>query len=167
MPMCRATRRTHQVSIEVAGRHARQRFFREAIASVKADRIAVAHTRDDQAETVILRLAAARDRAASRRSRRGAITWFVRCSTRARRAAGFPARAERDVARGCDQSRSRHSAESHPPRRDAASCAPSTRKPTRRWRAPPRSCAATKNFSSGLPTRRFSGASKLMASRRR
>lgn len=49
--------RTHQVSIEVAGRHARQRFFREAIASVKADCIAVAHTRDDQAETVILRLA--------------------------------------------------------------------------------------------------------------
>ena len=44
------------VSIEVAGRHARQHFFREAIESVKADRIAVAHTRDDQAETVILRL---------------------------------------------------------------------------------------------------------------
>jgi tRNA(Ile)-lysidine synthase len=49
--------KTHQVSIEVAGRHARQRFFEEAIESVKADRIAVAHTRDDQAETVILRLA--------------------------------------------------------------------------------------------------------------
>lgn len=49
--------KTHQVSIEVAGRHARQRFFQEAIESVKADRIAVAHTRDDQAETVILRLA--------------------------------------------------------------------------------------------------------------
>jgi tRNA(Ile)-lysidine synthase len=52
-----ADAKTHQVSIEVAGRHARQRFFQEAIASVKADRIAVAHTRDDQAETVILRLA--------------------------------------------------------------------------------------------------------------
>ena len=48
---------THQVSVEVAGRHARQRFFDEAIASVKADCVAVAHTRDDQAETVILRLA--------------------------------------------------------------------------------------------------------------
>ena len=48
--------RTHQVSLEVAGRHARQRFFEEAAASVKADRVAVAHTRDDQAETVILRL---------------------------------------------------------------------------------------------------------------
>jgi tRNA(Ile)-lysidine synthase len=48
---------THQVSIEVAGRHARRRFFQEAIDSIKADRVAVAHTRDDQAETVILRLA--------------------------------------------------------------------------------------------------------------
>jgi tRNA(Ile)-lysidine synthase len=46
----------HGVSIEVAGRHARQRFFREALASIKGDRIAVAHTRDDQAETVLLRL---------------------------------------------------------------------------------------------------------------
>ena len=51
-----ADARTHHVSIEVAGRHARQRFFKEAIESVKADRVAVAHTRDDQAETVILRL---------------------------------------------------------------------------------------------------------------
>jgi tRNA(Ile)-lysidine synthase len=49
--------KTHHVSIEVAGRHARQRFFQEAIESVAADRVAVAHTRDDQAETVILRLA--------------------------------------------------------------------------------------------------------------
>ena len=40
-----ADAKTHQVSIEVAGRHARQRFFDEAIASVKADRVAVAHTR--------------------------------------------------------------------------------------------------------------------------
>lgn len=46
----------HGVSIEVAGRHARQRFFREALASVRADRLATAHTRDDQAETVLLRL---------------------------------------------------------------------------------------------------------------
>jgi tRNA(Ile)-lysidine synthase len=48
--------RTHHVSLEVAGRHARQRFYEEALASVNADRVAVAHTRDDQAETVILRL---------------------------------------------------------------------------------------------------------------
>ena len=52
-----ADAKTHQVSIEVAGRHARRRFFQEALESIKADRVAVAHTRDDQAETVILRLA--------------------------------------------------------------------------------------------------------------
>jgi tRNA(Ile)-lysidine synthase len=46
----------HGVSVELAGRHARQRFFREAMASVRADRVATAHTRDDQAETVLLRL---------------------------------------------------------------------------------------------------------------
>jgi len=46
----------HGVSIEVAGRFARQRFFREALESIRADRVAVAHTRDDQAETVVLRL---------------------------------------------------------------------------------------------------------------
>ena len=46
----------HGVSLEVAGRHARQRFFKEALASVTADRVALAHTRDDQAETVLLRL---------------------------------------------------------------------------------------------------------------
>ena len=51
-----ADAKEHEVSIEVAGRHARQRFFREAMTSIKADRIAVAHTRDDQAETVLLRL---------------------------------------------------------------------------------------------------------------
>jgi tRNA(Ile)-lysidine synthase len=51
-----AEARTNQVSIEVAGRHARRQFFQEAIDSIKADRVAVAHTRDDQAETVILRL---------------------------------------------------------------------------------------------------------------
>jgi tRNA(Ile)-lysidine synthase len=52
-----AEAREHGVSIEVAGRHARQRFFREALSAASAARMALAHTRDDQAETVLLRLA--------------------------------------------------------------------------------------------------------------
>ncbi len=45
-----------RVSLEVAGREARQRFYAEVLSSAKAQRMAVAHTRDDQAETVLLRL---------------------------------------------------------------------------------------------------------------
>ncbi len=43
-------------SLEVAGRHARQAFFHRACQALGADRVALAHTRDDQAETVLLRL---------------------------------------------------------------------------------------------------------------
>ncbi|HEX4912588.1 MAG TPA: tRNA lysidine(34) synthetase TilS, partial [Vicinamibacterales bacterium] len=46
----------HGASIEVAGRVARQRFYREAMQSANASAVGVAHTRDDQAETVLLRL---------------------------------------------------------------------------------------------------------------
>ena len=45
-----------RLSIEVAGRKARQQFFVEALASLSGHRLGVAHTRDDQAETVLLRL---------------------------------------------------------------------------------------------------------------
>lgn len=44
------------VSLEVAGRDARQRFYAEVVAGEGAACIATAHTRDDQAETVLLRL---------------------------------------------------------------------------------------------------------------
>jgi tRNA(Ile)-lysidine synthase len=44
------------MSLEVAGREERQRFYNESIRAAHASRIAVAHTRDDQAETVLLRL---------------------------------------------------------------------------------------------------------------
>ena len=45
-----------RVSLEVAGRDARQRFYADVLRAAKAERMAVAHTRDDQAETVVLRL---------------------------------------------------------------------------------------------------------------
>ena len=45
-----------RLSVEVAGRRARQQFFVEGLATLGGQRIAVAHTRDDQAETVLLRL---------------------------------------------------------------------------------------------------------------
>ncbi|MDH4066348.1 MAG: tRNA lysidine(34) synthetase TilS [Acidobacteriota bacterium] len=49
-------RAAHQ-SLEVAGRRARLGFFERALSSTGADRVAVAHTKSDQAETVLLRLA--------------------------------------------------------------------------------------------------------------
>lgn len=51
-----ALARAAGVSLEVAGRDARQQFYQDALAALRATRVAVAHTRDDQAETVLLRL---------------------------------------------------------------------------------------------------------------
>lgn len=44
-------------SLEVAGRQARLAFFRQALTDTGAHSVALAHTRGDQAETVLLRLA--------------------------------------------------------------------------------------------------------------
>jgi tRNA(Ile)-lysidine synthase len=48
--------REGHVSIEVAARRARYEFFAEAAGRLHADRIATGHTRDDQAETLLLRV---------------------------------------------------------------------------------------------------------------
>ncbi|MDP2318422.1 MAG: tRNA lysidine(34) synthetase TilS [Acidobacteriota bacterium] len=51
-----ARARADGVSIEAAGRAARYAFLEDAATRAAAEAIAVAHTRDDQAETVLLRL---------------------------------------------------------------------------------------------------------------
>jgi tRNA(Ile)-lysidine synthase len=51
-----ARARTERRSIEDAARAARYEFFEEAGAQLEADTIALGHTRDDQAETFLLRL---------------------------------------------------------------------------------------------------------------
>jgi tRNA(Ile)-lysidine synthase len=43
-------------SVELAGRKARLEFFQEALGRLQADVVALAHTRGDQAETVLMRL---------------------------------------------------------------------------------------------------------------
>ena len=48
-------RRDH-VSLEVGGRRARHEFFRRVVTARSADRVATAHTEDDQAETVLFRM---------------------------------------------------------------------------------------------------------------
>jgi tRNA(Ile)-lysidine synthase len=52
----RALARDHRTSVEDAARRARLAFFERAAARADAVRVAVGHTRDDQAETFLLRL---------------------------------------------------------------------------------------------------------------
>ena len=74
-----------RVSLEVAGRLARQQFYREAMQSTHAAAVAVAHTRDDQGETVLLRLArgAGATGLAGMAARRGPIVRPLLDATRA------------------------------------------------------------------------------------
>ena len=56
VPFYRTDAAGFQGNLEQEARRARQRFFKGLIGEGKADRIAVGHTRDDQAETVLFRL---------------------------------------------------------------------------------------------------------------
>ena len=47
---------THRLSLEDAARQVRYRFFAEVAQEVGADRVAVGHTSDDQAETILMHL---------------------------------------------------------------------------------------------------------------
>jgi tRNA(Ile)-lysidine synthase len=46
----------HKLSLETAAREVRQRWFGELVQQGKADKVATAHTLDDQAETVLMRI---------------------------------------------------------------------------------------------------------------
>src|SRR5215472_13932624 len=48
--------REHKMSLETAARELRHRWFAQLIREGKADKIATAHTQDDQAETVLMRI---------------------------------------------------------------------------------------------------------------
>src|SRR5262249_14846902 len=48
--------RDHKLSLESAARELRHRWFRELAEQGRADKIATAHTLDDQAETVLMRI---------------------------------------------------------------------------------------------------------------
>ena len=52
----RAYQAAHRLSLEDAARQVRYRFFAEAAEKVGADRVAVGHTSDDQAETILMHL---------------------------------------------------------------------------------------------------------------
>ena len=52
----RASAKRHKISLEDAGRFERYRFFEQTAGRLGADKIVTAHTADDQAETVLMRL---------------------------------------------------------------------------------------------------------------
>ena len=52
----RCYRQQHRISLEMAARACRHRFFKEALSQLQANRIALGHTANDQAEELLLRL---------------------------------------------------------------------------------------------------------------
>jgi tRNA(Ile)-lysidine synthase len=79
----RAEARVLRTSIEDAGRRLRYRFFADVAAEAGATHIAVGHTRDDQAETLVLNLvrgAGSRGMGAMRPGRGAVVRPLIECS---------------------------------------------------------------------------------------
>ena len=134
---CRARSQPRRgVSIEQAAHTARHAFFERAAVAAGASVVAVAHTKDDQAETFLLRLlrGAGPRGLSGMHPRSGMVVRPFIDTPRADVRAFLDARQHR-VSRRRDERRFAHSAQPHPPRADAAA----RKRVSRRDRRRPRS----------------------------
>ena len=146
------------------------RFFVDAQASLGADRMALAHTRDDQAETVVLRLArgagpqrVGRDGAAARGSPGPSGARISRAELR-----GYPR--VRSAKRGARRRSNRAIVQFHATNSATSSCRPlrelNPRDRRRRWRERPRFFAQTPVWSARSPSSGPAGRRDVLVSSR-
>ena len=96
-----AWRANERRTIEDAGRLARYAFLERTRGQLAADRVAVGHTRDDQAETYLLKLCSRRGSSRVVRHSLSAVSSFGRCSTAPGRSARVSDGARADIPARC------------------------------------------------------------------